>query len=68
MAWWVRRFDVVVVVDAAESGVGDFDSHGVVVERPSARRDEAEVTVSARQRSVAEEPVPARRWRAEAVP
>ena len=64
----VGRFYVVVVVNAAENGVGDFDSQGVVVVRPSARREDAEVTVSARQLPVAEGLVPARRWRAEAVP
>ena len=54
----VRRF-YVVVVDAAENGVGDFDLHGVVVVRLSARRKDAEVTVSVWQLPVAEGLVPA---------
>ena len=69
MARWLRRLEVVVVVvDAAENGVGGSESHGVVIARPSAWRGDAEVTVLARQRPVAEGPVPAQRWRAVSVP
>ena len=58
----------VVVVIVAENVDDDCDLRDVFVARPSAQRDFAEATVSARQLSVAEGPVPARRWRAEAVP
>ena len=68
MARRVQHFYVVVVVNAAKNGVGNFALHGVVVKRPSAQRRDVEVTVLLRQRPVAEEPVPALRWRAEAVP
>ena len=69
MARWLRRLEVVVVVvDAAENGVGGSYLHGVVLARLLAWRRDAEVTVSVRQRPVAEGPVPAQRWRVEAVP